>query len=143
MNPQDYTIVQLKELLKAKDLSVMGNKTDLILRYKNRHGAGRRYQKPKEKTKTAASEQAEADPALRGIKCFNYKERGHRATECAKSRVAASKPTDAQPNESAGKTSKAANEANLIQPFVRSEPYTVLITYTGHITKVTYRHFRA
>jgi len=34
-------------------------------------------------------------------------------TECVKLRTAASKPTDTRPDESAGETSKAANEANL------------------------------
>lgn len=86
--------------------------------------------KPKEKTKTAAIEHTETNVAPRGIRCFNCKEKGHRATECPKPRAAVNKPTDARPDESTGKASKAANEANLIQPFVGPEPYTVSISYT-------------
>jgi len=33
MNLQDYTVAQLKELLKARNLSIMSNKADLMLLY--------------------------------------------------------------------------------------------------------------
>jgi len=71
------------------------------------------FHSPKaEGEKMAASEHVETNLAPRRIKCFNCKESGHRATECAKPRIAASKSTDTRPDESA---SKAISEMNLIQ----------------------------
>ena len=76
-----------------------------------------------------SSEHSETSPAPRGIKCFNCKERGHRATKYVKLRTAASKLMDTQLDESAGKMSKIASEMNLLQPFVGSKPYTISVTY--------------
>jgi len=65
--------------------------TDLVEAFENvtlrsypkmkRNPAGISQQKPKKEPKPATTERTESNPAPRGIKCFNCKERGHRMRE--------------------------------------------------------------
>ncbi|KYN07568.1 hypothetical protein ALC62_01466 [Cyphomyrmex costatus] len=140
MNPQDYTVIQLRELLKAKDLSILGNKADLILRLQDHDPEIWDKIAGEEELNTSPDPPRDTEPRQ-----SNTREEGSAEDrelellrreielmrQCAKPRNTASKSTDARPDESAGKTSKAASEANLIQPFVGSEPYTVSVMYSA------------
>lgn len=95
-----------------------------------RSSAGTSQQKPKKEMKPATTERAESSPASRGIKCFNCKEKGHRAADCTKPKTAANKPIAAQLSDSTKQLDKASTEMNLIQPFVGTDPYTVPVSYT-------------
>jgi len=58
-----------------------------------RNPAGINQQKSKKEPRPATTERTESNPAPRGIRCFNCKEKGHRSTECTKPRAVTGKRT--------------------------------------------------
>lgn len=92
---------------------------------------------PKTEKNVARKEQqrprkdAESNVARReAIRCFNCKEKAHRAVECEKPRATLQKNTDSQSVNPVRKLSELSTETHLIQPSVGTEPYVVPISYT-------------
>lgn len=92
---------------------------------------GANQQKFKKEVKSSTTEQAETNPSSKGaMKCYNCKEKGHRAADCPKPRGSASEPASKRANNPTEKSSSASTEMNLIQPFVSVEPYTIPVSYS-------------
>jgi len=123
---------RLQRFKDAADLVEAFENVTLRNHPKAERNPGINQQKFKKEPKPATTESSTnptSNPAPRGIKCFNCKEKGHRSTECTKPRAVTEKPASDRSGSTTESSSKAAVETNLIQPFVGSEPYTVPVSY--------------
>jgi len=98
-------------------------------------------QKSNKEVRPTTSENTKRQPPREAIKCYNCKEKGHRAAACPNPRIITSEPDKQSSDlELEKKTSNVLAETNLIQPFIGDEPYIVPVSYDipdneGNISK--------
>ncbi|CAL1685182.1 unnamed protein product [Lasius platythorax] len=121
-----HWFAEVSELLKAfENITLQNNpKTERIPFKKNQQ----KTTKEDRIATTETSPEMANSTQKKTFKCFNCKEPGHRASNCKKPREA-EKSTGDRPNSSTEGSS--ATEANLVQPIVGSNPYTVSVEYAA------------